>query len=253
MVKALPGLNSAHLAGKKLQLAGAVFKRQRKLRTASGALCEALLDGKPSSLSTSVPQRKPDGNTEVARLAHTKRNHAAPTTIDRNNQKSPKGAQQLSRTALGVLQPHTLASVDSQVNPQIHFQVTATWGMAQEAQYFADLDTELLLEDEQDQPQTQPQDQDQQGHQQEAVGQDSVGHKRCDQNGALLQTLPMHHPALPTPDALDLAKYHPNLQAKYREYVCCMESSQSALTPMPLEDFCRLAGKGTRGLPVFNT
>ena len=43
------------------------------------------------------------------------------------------------------------------------------------------------------------------------------------------------------------------MQAKYREYVCCMESSQSALTPMPLEDFCRIAGKGARGLPVFNT
>jgi len=34
-----------------------VYKRQRKLRTASGALCEELLDRKPSSSSASVPQR----------------------------------------------------------------------------------------------------------------------------------------------------------------------------------------------------
>ena len=37
------------------------------------------------------------------------------------------------------------------------------------------------------------------------------------------------------------------------EYVRCIESSQSALTPMLLEDFCRLIGKEARGLPVFNT
>lgn len=83
--------------------------------------------------------------------------------------------------------------------------------MTQEAQYFADLDTESLLEDEQDQLQTQRQDQDQPGHQQEAAGQDSLGH-RFDQNGVLLQSLPVSHPALQTPDALALAKYHPNLQ-----------------------------------------
>ena len=84
--------------------------------------------------------------------------------------------------------------------------------MTQEAQYFADLDTELLLEDEQDQPQTQPQDQDQQGHQQAAAGQDSLGHMTCNQNGVLLQSLPTSHTALQTPDAVALAKYHPNLQ-----------------------------------------
>lgn len=84
--------------------------------------------------------------------------------------------------------------------------------MTQEAQYFADLDTELLVEDEQDQPQDQPQDQDQPGHQQAAAGQDSLGHTTCNQNGLLQQSLPLNHPTLQTPDAVALAKYHPNLQ-----------------------------------------
>ena len=122
------------------------------------------------------------------------------------------GAQQLPRTALGVLQQHTLASIDSQSDPQVRPQASATWGMTQEAQYFADLDSESLLEDEQDQPQTQPQGQDQPGHQQEAAGQDCLGHTTCNQNGVLLQSLPMNHPALQTPNAVALAKYHPNLQ-----------------------------------------
>lgn len=43
------------------------------------------------------------------------------------------------------------------------------------------------------------------------------------------------------------------VQAEYLEYVRCMGSSQSALTPMLLEDFCRLVSKEARGLPVFNT
>jgi len=132
--------------------------------------------------------------------------------LEFNQDQLSVGKQPLQRTALGVLQQHTLASVDCQSDPQVYPQPSATWGMTQEAQYFADLDTELLLEDEQDQPQTQPQDQDQQGHQQAAAGQDSLGHKRCNQNGVLLQSLPMNHPALQTPDALALAKYHPNLQ-----------------------------------------
>ncbi len=119
------------------------------------------------------------------------------------------GAQQLPRTALGVLQQHALPSVDSH---QVHPQASATWGMTQEAQYFADLDTELLVEDEQDQPQDQPQDQDQPGHQQAAAGQDSLGHTTCNQNGLLQQSLPLNHPTLQTPDAVALAKYHPNLQ-----------------------------------------
>lgn len=118
------------------------------------------------------------------------------------------GAQQLPRTALGVLQQHALPSVDSQSDPQAHPQASATWGMTQEAQYFADLDTESLVEDQQDQPQTQPQDQDEPGHQQEAAGQDCLGHTTCNQNGVL----PMNHPALQTPDAVALAKYHANLQ-----------------------------------------
>jgi len=122
------------------------------------------------------------------------------------------GAQQLPRTALATLQQHALASDDSQSDPQVHPQASATWGMTQEAQYFADLDTELLLEDEQDQPQTQPQDQDQPGHQQDAAGQDCLGHTTCNKNRILLQSLPMNHPALQTPDAVALAKYHPNLQ-----------------------------------------
>ena len=42
-------------------------------------------------------------------------------------------------------------------------------------------------------------------------------------------------------------------QAKYDEYVTCMGFGQSRLTPMPLEDFCRLAGKECRGLPVLDT
>ena len=84
--------------------------------------------------------------------------------------------------------------------------------MTHEALYFADLDTESLLEDEQDQPQTQPQDQDQQRHQQEVAGRDSLGRTTCDQNGVLLQPVPMNHSALQTPDAVALAKYHPNLQ-----------------------------------------
>ncbi|KAL0038782.1 hypothetical protein WJX79_007581 [Trebouxia sp. C0005] len=181
MVKALPGLSTAHLAGKKLQPSGIVYKRQRKLRTASGSLCEELLDRKPPSSLASGPQRKPDGKPELARLAHIKQssNYAAPATSA--DQKPPKGAQQSPRIALGDVQQHTL---DCQSDPQ---------------------------------------------------------------------SLPTNHPALQTPDAVALAKYHPNFQAKYREYVCCMESSQSALTPMPLEDFCRLAGKGAKGLPVFNT
>lgn len=122
------------------------------------------------------------------------------------------GAQQLPRTALGILQQHTLASIDCQSDPQVHPQASATWGMTQEAQYFAELDTEALLEDEQDQPQTQPQDQDQPGHQQEAAGQDCMGHTTCNQNDVVLQSLSLSHPALQTPDAVALAKYHPNLQ-----------------------------------------
>lgn len=43
------------------------------------------------------------------------------------------------------------------------------------------------------------------------------------------------------------------MQADYLEYVRCMGCSQSALTPMLLEDFCRLVGKKARGLPVFNS
>lgn len=43
------------------------------------------------------------------------------------------------------------------------------------------------------------------------------------------------------------------MQAEYLEYVQCMQSSQTALTPMLLEDFCRLADKRARGLPVLNT
>lgn len=43
------------------------------------------------------------------------------------------------------------------------------------------------------------------------------------------------------------------IQAEYNQYVRCMGSDQYLLTPMPLEDFCILAGKGARGLPVFNT
>lgn len=43
------------------------------------------------------------------------------------------------------------------------------------------------------------------------------------------------------------------MQADYLKYVQCMGYSQAALTPMLLEDFCRLVGKEARGLPVFNT
>ncbi|DBA71102.1 TPA: hypothetical protein ACH3X2_011518 [Trebouxia sp. C0005] len=209
MVKALPGLSTAHLAGKKLQPSGIVYKRQRKLRTASGSLCEELLDRKPPSSLASGPQRKPDGKPELARLAHIKQssNYAAPATSA--DQKPPKGAQQSPRIALGDVQQHTL---DCQSDPQVHPQASATWGMTQEAQYFADLDTESLLEDEQDQSQTQPQDQDQPGHQQAAAGQDCLGHTTRNQNGVMLQSLPTNHPALQTPDAVALAKYHPNFQ-----------------------------------------
>lgn len=119
------------------------------------------------------------------------------------------GAQQSPRIALGDVQQHTL---DCQSDPQVHPQASATWGMTQEAQYFADLDTESLLEDEQDQSQTQPQDQDQPGHQQAAAGQDCLGHTTRNQNGVMLQSLPTNHPALQTPDAVALAKYHPNFQ-----------------------------------------
>ena len=40
------------------------------------------------------------------------------------------------------------------------------------------------------------------------------------------------------------------VQAEYADYVNCMGDK---LTPMPLEVFCSMIGKGDRGTPVFNT
>lgn len=113
---------------------------------------------------------------------------------------------------------HTDASDDSPFLCQQDSQPSATWGLTQEARYFAELDTELLVEDEQDLSQSQSQAQREQEQKQAAAEQDDT---MCATSNQAKQ-LQVHasasdsHQPMQTPGALALIKYHPDLQVFLR-------------------------------------
>ncbi|KAL3155348.1 hypothetical protein ABBQ38_010909 [Trebouxia sp. C0009 RCD-2024] len=222
-------------------LVGAVYKRQRKQQTGL-------------SRNIGLPQRttsRLSATSAATRLTTTKSSHkSGPKRLHALHKSIERVACKSSRIALQPLQPAAHSSSQShqdiQGNPG---QPGPSWGLTQEAQYFAKLDTEELIEDGQEAAEAPLRTQQAEATQtQQTAASQSQGRKpklKC------MEVECSSH--VQTPDAVALAKYHPDLQAEYTEYVRCIGASQSALTPMLLEDFCRLVGKEARGLPVFNT
>lgn len=98
--------------------------------------------------------------------------------------------------------------------------------LTREAEFFAKLDQEVLEEDE-------------------------------DEDGVEDSTLrgrtpmpPQQTPHVPSPPTALLPIIHPQLQIQYEEYAASLPST---VTPMPLQDFCKVVGRAARGVPVFVT
>ena len=136
------------------------------------------------------------------------------------------GKHQSDRTTLQSMPQCTDASDNNPSLLQPDPQPSATWGLTQEARYFAELDTELLVEDEQQFSQSQSQVEHQQEQIQAAAGQDDT----VSSTGNLTRQLQMHacasHQPIQTPGAVALIKYHPDLHVT-------SPSVSSVTSPLP--------------------
>ncbi len=93
-------------------------------------------------------------------------------------------------------------------------QPATTWGLTQEAQYFAELDSEELLEDGQDQPEDHHRNE-LRGYIEQACLEQGGARRIRDNQAAMQQSSDVacsSHMAAQTPDAVALARYHPDLQ-----------------------------------------
>lgn len=114
-----------------------------------------------------------------------------------------------SRIALQPLQPAALSSSQSHQNIQdAPGQPAPSWGLTQEAQYFAALDAEELIEDGEEAAEAPLRTQQAEANQtQQTAASQSQGRKpelKC------IEVECSCH--VQTPDAVALAKYHPDLQ-----------------------------------------
>lgn len=126
-----------------------------------------------------------------------------------------------SRAAFQPLQPSDLLSnQNTQATKDVQGQPGHSWGLAQEAQYFAELDAEQLVEDGQEAAEVPVRRQPAvRGRTVAGQSQESKPKQKCD-----AEDFSSH---IQTPNAVALAKYHPDLQVSLHGCINTREPQQA--------------------------
>ncbi|KAK9806789.1 hypothetical protein WJX72_002835 [[Myrmecia] bisecta] len=189
---------------------GAVYKRRKKTKPLEG---ELHLDRLFAGESPQVSQQTAGRSSEPAPCAK----HAQSSTSV-----SPQHWTEASTRSTPAESSGRASSsrLDAGARP------AKSWGLAREAQFFADLDAEELVEEEEPPSVV-----------------DERGVKQPDCTPA--QQLQLRNKL---PQTAVLLECHPAIEVQYKDY---LESMGPKMTPMPIKDFCKALGKERWGVPVL--